>query len=132
MFRKLGKALVGALAVFVAAAPLVLAQISGTGPSGQTGTGPAGPGNTRTGTGNMGSQPDRPSTGSEPSTETNRPGTPSPGQGDRGSTGSRPTTPGEGSMSGQSDARKGIDSPRSTMPGAPPPTTEPSDTATRK
>src|SRR6266403_801695 len=102
MFRKLGKSLVGALAVLFTAAPLVLAQISGTGPSGQSGTGAAGPGNTRTGTGNMGSLPDRPSTGSEPSTGSDRPGTQSPGQVDRGSTGSRPTTPGEGAMSGQS------------------------------
>jgi len=53
MFRKLGKSLAGALAVLFAAAPLVLAQISGTGPSGQADTGPAGPGNTGTGTGNM-------------------------------------------------------------------------------
>jgi hypothetical protein len=126
MFRKLGKSLVGALAVLFAAAPLVLAQISGTGPSGQTGTGPAGPGNTGTGTGNMGALPERPSTGND------RPGTQSPGQVDRGSPGSRPTTPGEGAMSGQSDPRRGIDSPRPTMPGAPSPTTEPSDTATRK
>jgi eukaryotic-like serine/threonine-protein kinase len=126
MLRKLGKSLVGALAVLFAAAPLVLAQISGTGPSGQTGTGPAGPGNTGTGPGNMGSLPDRPSTGSE------RSGTQSPGQADSGSIGSRPATPGEGSMSGQSDPRKGIDSPHPTRSGASSPTTEPSDTGTRK
>ncbi len=126
MFRKLGKSLVGALAVLIAAAPLVLAQISGPGPSGQTGTGPAGPGSTGTGIGNMGAQPERPSTGND------RAGTQSPGQVDRGSTGSRPTTPGEGAMSGQSDPRKGIDSPHPTMPGASSPTTEAPDTGTKK
>jgi hypothetical protein len=58
MFRTLGKSLVSA-AVLFAAAPLVLAQISGTGSSGQTGTGAAGPGNTGMRTGNMETLPER-------------------------------------------------------------------------
>ena len=113
MFSKLGKFLVGALAVLLATAPLVLAQTSGTGPSGQTGPGAAGPGNTGTGTGNMGAQPNRPSTGSEPSTGGDRSGTQSPGQPDSGSTGSRSTAPGEGAVSGQSDPRQGTNNPQS-------------------
>jgi len=81
MFSKLSRAIVFGLAVLLVAAPLVLAQQSGSGSSGSPGDRPS------PGAGTTGSPTDRPSTGTgmtSPGSTGSTTGTPSPSMGTMG------------------------------------------------